>query len=105
MAEQIQAPTESIDQRALIVRTLVRSRVANLMLLCASHHRLFHEGAYRIEAHGGGRFTFFRPDGRAVAAPALRVGRPPDPPPGQRPRAEDGGAPFDLDLTLDALVS
>ena len=45
----------------------------NLLLLCPTHHRLFHEGEYRIDRHGGGRFTFRRPDGRAIGPPELLV--------------------------------
>lgn len=76
----------------------------NLLLLCPTHHRLFHEGEYRIDALGGGRFTFRRPDGRAIAPAALRAAGT-GPPPRGTPRAEGGGAPFDLGLTIDALAS
>jgi hypothetical protein len=77
----------------------------NLMLLCPAHHRLFHEGRYRIDAHGEGMFTFRAPDGRAIEPPPLRA-RPDAgvPAPGD-PRAEGGGERFDLGLTIDALLS
>jgi hypothetical protein len=77
----------------------------NLMLLCTAHHRLFHEGAYRIDRLGGGRFTFRRPDGRIIAPPPLRAEPGTGPPATQVPRAEGGGERFDLGLTIDALVS
>jgi hypothetical protein len=38
----------------------------NLMLLCASHHRLVHEGGFTIERHTNGTRYFARPDGRPV---------------------------------------
>lgn len=77
----------------------------NLMLLCAAHHRSFHEGEYRIDALGGGDFTFRGPDGRIIAPPPLRAEPGAAPPASQVPRAEGGGARFDLGLTIDALVS
>jgi hypothetical protein len=38
----------------------------NLMLLCSRHHRLVHEGGFRIERDYQDRWFFKRPDGRAV---------------------------------------
>jgi len=38
----------------------------NLMLLCSRHHRLVHEGGFRIERDFQDRWFFKRPDGRAV---------------------------------------
>jgi hypothetical protein len=38
----------------------------NLMLLCSRHHRLVHEGGFRIERDYQNRWFFKRPDGRAV---------------------------------------
>ena len=38
----------------------------NLMLLCSRHHRLAHEGGFRIERDYQDRWFFKRPDGRAV---------------------------------------
>ncbi len=38
----------------------------NLMLLCSRHHRLVHEGGFRIERDFEDRWFFKRPDGRAV---------------------------------------
>lgn len=53
----------------------------NLTLLCRHHHRLHHEGGYKI-AMVGGRPCFYRPDGTQI--------RPPDPPPPD----PDRGAPM-----------
>jgi hypothetical protein len=44
-----------------------------LMLLCTCHHRLAHEGGFRIEKDCLDRWFFKRPDGRAVPACGYRV--------------------------------
>jgi hypothetical protein len=46
----------------------------NTLLLCSGHHRLVHEGGYRIRKDHQGRWYFRRPDGRAVP----RCGYQPD---------------------------
>ena len=46
----------------------------NLMLLCSRHHRLVHEGGYRIEHDYRNRWFFKRPDGIAVPACGYRPG-------------------------------
>jgi len=38
----------------------------NLILLCSRHHRLVHEGGFRIERDFQNKWFFKRPDGRAV---------------------------------------
>jgi hypothetical protein len=40
----------------------------NLMLLCSQHHKLVHEGGFRIERDYKNKWFFKRPDGRAVPA-------------------------------------
>ena len=40
----------------------------NLMLLCAKHHMLLHEGGFTIDKDYRDRWFFRRPDGRAVPA-------------------------------------
>ena len=40
--------------------------LSNLMLLCSQHHRLVHEGGFRIEKDYRDRWFFKRPDGGAV---------------------------------------
>jgi hypothetical protein len=77
----------------------------NLMLLCPGHHRLFHEGHYTIDALGDGRFTFHRPDGRVIAPPPLRAQPDAAPTTSGCPTAQGHGERYDLDLTLDALIS
>jgi hypothetical protein len=39
----------------------------NLVQLCSYHHRLVHEGGFRVERSGRGAVRFRRPDGRAIA--------------------------------------
>jgi hypothetical protein len=43
------------------------TEVENLVQLCSYHHRLVHEGGYRVEVEEGRRLRFRRPDGREVA--------------------------------------
>jgi Domain of unknown function (DUF222)/HNH endonuclease len=43
-----------------------RTDLSNLIHLCSHHHRLLHEGGYRIERGAGGALHFRRPDGRAI---------------------------------------
>jgi hypothetical protein len=47
--------------------------LANLMLLCSAHHRLVHEGGFRIEKDYRDRWFFRRPDGVAVPACGYRA--------------------------------
>ncbi len=44
----------------------------NLMLLCARHHRLVHEGGFHIDKDYLDRWMFKRPDGRAVPSCGYR---------------------------------
>lgn len=45
----------------------------NLMLLCSRHHRLVHEGGFRIERDFRNHWFFKRPDGRAVPSCGYRA--------------------------------
>ncbi len=45
----------------------------NLLLLCERHHRLVHEGGFRIERDYQNQWFFKRPDGRAVPACGYRA--------------------------------
>jgi hypothetical protein len=45
----------------------------NLLLLCTRHHRLVHEGGFRIEKDYQDRWFFKRPDGRAVPSCGYRL--------------------------------
>ena len=47
--------------------------LANLVLLCSRHHRLVHEGGYRIDKDYRDRWIFRRPDGIAVPACGYRA--------------------------------
>jgi hypothetical protein len=56
-----------------------KTSLDNLMLLCSKHHRLVHEGGFRIERDYRDRWCFKRPDGIAVPAcgyhsQGLRIG-------------------------------
>ena len=44
----------------------------NCVLLCPFHHRLVHEGGFRIEGHANAELRFLRPDGREVLAQPRR---------------------------------
>jgi hypothetical protein len=76
----------------------------NLVSLCPYHHRLFHEGGYRIDSLGGGQFVFRRPDGRTIGPPPLRAGPEAGPLAPGDPRAEAGGARIDQALVIDGLI-
>lgn len=42
----------------------------NLVLLCHAHHRLLHEGGWRLRGHPAGELTWMRPDGtRLLTSP------------------------------------
>jgi hypothetical protein len=45
----------------------------NLTLLCTHHHRLLHEGGFRIEREGDGVLRFLRADGRAIPRGGYRL--------------------------------
>jgi hypothetical protein len=45
----------------------------NLVLLCSYHHRLLHEGGYRIRRDHQGEIYFVRADGRAIPRCGYRV--------------------------------
>jgi len=42
------------------------TKLENLVLLCSHHHRLLHEGGFRVSRQANGRLIFRRPDGRAI---------------------------------------
>jgi hypothetical protein len=48
-----------------------RTEPTNLVCLCRFHHRLVHEGGYRLDVTELGRLEVHRPDGRHVPAVAL----------------------------------
>jgi hypothetical protein len=91
------------------------TRLRNLILLCSHHHRLVHEGGYRVETPGDHVFRFFDPAGGEVP----EVVSPPElagPTVVERnlaagltitegtSRSLGGGEAYDLGLTIDALI-
>jgi len=51
------------------------TKLGNLITLCRFHHRLVHEGGFRLTVTDDGVFVFTRPDGtRIAAAGAVRAG-------------------------------
>jgi hypothetical protein len=78
----------------------------NLVQLCSHHHRLVHEGGFRVSAGTGGAVSFRRPGGRAVrpASPAA-TGELPNPKvtPGGI-RSLSMGEPLDRELTVWGLL-
>lgn len=49
------------------------TKLSNLVLLCSFHHRLLHEGMFRMRVEPDGRFVFARKDGREISADVLTV--------------------------------
>jgi hypothetical protein len=43
------------------------TEIGNLVQLCSYHHKLVHEGGYRVEVSRGSGLEFSRPDGRLIA--------------------------------------
>lgn len=88
----------------------------NLILLCSRHHRLVHEGGYRIETPADHVFTFFDPAGRPI--PEISPAAPATGPSLTRRndaagltvtaescRSLGGGEPYDPGMTIDVLVA
>jgi hypothetical protein len=87
----------------------------NLVQLCSYHHRLVHEGGFRVERTGGGAVRFRRPDGRAIA-PAPECGSVVGGSLAEQHRARgvvvdastcrplSAGERLDYDLAMDALL-
>ena len=83
-----------------------RTSLDNLLLLCRRHHRLVHEGGFRVEREWGGGTTFVRPDGRRLdTSPPLgwRSGDDLDVSVGAHSLACWDGTRFDLGYTIDVL--
>lgn len=51
------------------------TKLGNLITLCHHHHRLVHEGGYRITHTDDGAFRFLQPDGEAVCDDFAVTGR------------------------------
>jgi HNH endonuclease len=92
-----------------------QTELANLVQLCAYHHRLIHEGGYGLTRGRDQTLIFRRPDGRPIPpAPAPTAGRPArlhadnrrhglDITSDTTSRRWDGGR-LDLALAIDGLV-
>lgn len=79
--------------------------IDRLVLLCRYHHRCVHEGGFRVrrpEAAAG--FEFVRPDGRVIPTDAPSGSAEPLPDAAVAAPAAGDRLPFDLDLTIDALL-
>jgi hypothetical protein len=87
--------------------------LSNHVALCGLHHRLVHDGGYRLKLAPGGQLVVLDPDGQRVPhvpVPArgstdelvlANAGRGRDP---ATTRRGAGCEPFDLDLTIDVLL-
>ncbi len=51
------------------------TKLSNLITLCHFHHRLLHEGGFRLQVTDDAEFVFSTPDGQAVQAAALQSNR------------------------------
>src|SRR6185369_12384726 len=45
------------------------TKLSNLVQTCRHHHRLLHEGGYRVELSADGEATFYSPSGAMVLGP------------------------------------
>jgi hypothetical protein len=80
----------------------------NLVQLCGHHHRLLHEGGYRITRTAGGGILFHRRDGRPMpASPGRSRGRPAKLPAARRPGAcmPLSGDRLDLAYAVEAVLT
>ncbi|HET9769720.1 MAG TPA: DUF222 domain-containing protein [Acidimicrobiia bacterium] len=90
--------------------------LTNLILLCSRHHRLVHEGGYRIETPAPHHFVFLNPAGHPIpevpaptgaAGPdlACRNGAAGLSVTAESCRSLGEGEPYDLGMTIDVLVA
>jgi hypothetical protein len=79
----------------------------NLVLLCGVHHRLLHEGGYRMTRSDDGELRFFNSGGFALDPPRPRA--PATAPPAPRPRAgplrTGNGEHMDLGYAVEAVYA
>ncbi len=90
-----------------------RTRPTNLATLCRAHHRLVHEGGYRLGMDAHARVRVETPDGVPILASTASV-RADSPGPAPLHELDGlvldehtmpvGGEPYDLDLTIDVLL-
>jgi Domain of unknown function (DUF222)/HNH endonuclease len=74
-----------------------RTDLSNLVHLCSQHHRLLHEGGYRIERGSRDALRFRRPDGRLVPTAPPR-------PDGQATEVQRRNGDHGLNITQDTCV-
>ena len=79
-----------------------KTALGNLILLCTAHHRLLHEGNFRVESDGADGWHFYDERNRRIVPQPVRVTIQPTAPPSahgiDRLRADNA----DLDITADS---
>jgi len=86
-----------------------RTSLDNLVLLCGFHHRLLHEGGYKMSLDAAGKARFFMPAGVEIASvPDVPSVSRPEPSPVDDPDATLcgwDGERLDYDAAVDALCA
>jgi hypothetical protein len=72
----------------------------NLVLLCTHHHKLVHEGGFKIERRRDGSVYFARPDGRVVETPS-RSGSA-DPVGSELPEVREAPVLYEVSLSAES---
>ena len=82
------------------------TKMDNLVLLCRHHHRLVHEGGFKVRRDAGGALRFWRPDGSVIveAGDGAVIEHPRELTMLPRPRLMFwNGDRMDYDMALEAL--
>jgi hypothetical protein len=72
----------------------------NLVLLCALHHRLVHEGGFKIERRRDGSVYFARPDGRVVTTPSRHIAE--ESTGNERPEVREAPVLYEVSLSAES---